>query len=76
MTARVVGRVGTEFEILVELSEEVLRKQLSPKVAQGVLRVRSGQLTILPGFDGEYGQVKIFKEAEEPVGEKQMTLFE
>ncbi len=70
-----VQRVAPEFEILVELSEDQLRKQLSPKVAEGILRVRQERVEILPGYDGEYGEVKIFKEKEEVVGEKQMTLF-
>ena len=70
-----VQRVGTEFEILVDLSEEQLRKSLPPKVAEGILRVRKGQIEILPGYDGEYGEVRIFSKGEELVGEKQLTLF-
>ena len=71
-----VKRVGTEFEILVDLSEEALRKSLPPKVAEGILRVRAGQIEILPGYDGEYGHVQIFEKGKEPAGEKQLTLFE
>ncbi len=70
-----VQRVGTEFEILMDLPEERLRKNLSPKVADGILKVRKGQVEILPGYDGEYGQVKIFQEGEQPVSEKQLSLF-
>lgn len=70
-----VQRVATEFEILVDLPEEALRKQMPSRVAEGILRVRAGQIEILPGYDGEYGQVKIFAQDQEPVGEKQMTLF-
>lgn len=71
-----VQRVGTEFEILCEMPEEALRKQLPAKVAEGVLRVRAGRVEILPGYDGEYGQVHIFRQGQEAVGEKQLTLFE
>ena len=70
-----VQRVGPELEILVDLPEEALRKQLPPKVAEGILRVRLGQVEILPGYDGEYGEVKIFGEREPQAGEKQLTLF-
>ncbi len=70
-----VQRVGNEFEILVDLPEETLRKQLPPKVAEGILRVRSGRIKIDPGYDGEYGQVKIFAEKEPQAEEKQLTLF-
>jgi len=70
-----VQRVGTEFEILVDLPEEALRKNLSSKVVEGILRVRSGNIEILPGYDGEYGEVKIFGKGESVTGEKQLTLF-
>ncbi len=71
-----VQRVGTELEILLELPEEALRKQLSARLLDGILRVRRSQVEILPGYDGEYGKVKIFKEGQESAGEKQLTLFE
>lgn len=71
-----VRRVGTELEILLEIPEEGLRRHLSPRVAEGVLRVRNAQVEILPGYDGEYGKVSLFKERDNPVGEKQLTLFE
>lgn len=71
-----VQRVAPELEILAELPEERLREEVPPKIAEGILRVRREQVEILPGYDGEYGQVRIFKEGE-AVGftEKQMTLF-
>ncbi len=71
-----VQRVGTELEILLDLSEEQLRRNLPPRLAEGILRVRGGQVEILPGYDGEYGEVRIFKgEEAQPAAEKQMTLF-
>jgi len=74
-----VGRVGTEFEILIDLPAEALRKQLPQKLAEGILRVRKGEVEILPGYDGEYGEVNIFKfkgkDTEAPEKEKQLTLF-
>lgn len=71
-----VQKIGTEFAILVDLPEETLRKSVRPKIAEGILRVRRGEIEILPGYDGEYGEVKIFgKDEAKVIGEKQMTLF-
>ncbi|RKY28679.1 MAG: DNA helicase UvrD [Candidatus Omnitrophota bacterium] len=67
-----VNSFGSEFNILVELAEEELFSKLPPKIAEGVKRVRRGSLNILPGFDGEYGQIKIFGQEEE---RDQLTLF-
>ncbi len=70
-----IQRVGTEFSILVDLPEEALRKNLPAKIAEGILRVRTEQIDILPGYDGEYGKVTIFSGEAEPAAEKQLTLF-
>ena len=39
--------------------------------------MREGRVTIEPGYDGEYGKVRVFDEGGEPsaAAEQQMTLF-
>ena len=69
-----IARFGTEFEILLNVPPEELRKSLSPKVADGILKVRKGEADIQPGFDGEYGKIKIFSKKEETT-QAQMDLF-
>lgn len=71
-----IAKFGTEFDILLRATGEELRKNLSPKVAEGVLRVRQGKVKLIPGFDGEYGKISIFGDEERKTeGEKQLTLF-
>ncbi len=71
-----IYKCGTEFSVLLEISEDELRKATTAKIAEGILRMRQGQVVVEPGYDGEYGKVRIFS-AEEPVAatEQQMTLF-
>ena len=63
-----------EFNILLNLSEQEIKKITTPKIAEAIQRVRAGNLIIKPGYDGEYGVVKIFSEQEQDKN-KQETLF-
>jgi len=58
----IVPRFGTELEVLTEVSEDKLLKELPEEIAKAIINVRSGNINILPGFDGEYGTIDILKE--------------
>ena len=49
----------SELEILIDLKLSELRKITTENIAQAILAVRQGRVEVVPGFDGEYGQVKI-----------------
>ncbi len=67
---RLVGRLGSEFHILLDLSEEALGKETPPRILQAIRKVCAGELEIEPGHDGVYGKVTIPLDAEE-----QLSLF-
>ncbi len=69
-----VSEFGSEFNLLVNVPEGELFSKVSPRIAEGIKRVRDKQLKINPGFDGEYGTIKIFGE-EDKKEKQQMTLF-
>lgn len=72
-----LSRFGNEFDILLRASEVDLRKNLPAKIADGVLRVRQGNVNIKAGYDGEYGVISIFGDdpQQKTKGEKQLSLF-
>ena len=72
-----ISRFGSEFEILLRAKEEDLLKGLPKRIAEGVLRVRKGQVIVKPGFDGEYGKISTFSDEEKQAkgGEEQLKLF-
>ena len=70
----IIPRLGTELEVLMEVSGDKLLKDLPIKIAKAIINVRSGNVNILPGFDGEYGTIEILKE-KDSVGERQLDLF-
>ena len=71
---KLVNNAGSELDILISLNLDELAKFTSPKIIEGIKRVRNGNLTIEPGFDGQYGLIKIFKN-EEKNSYQQKTLF-
>ena len=71
-----VAKFGTEFNILLKAKKEELLKNLPPKIAEGVLRVRESKVNIKAGYDGEYGEISIFDENENrDKNEEQLSLF-
>ena len=70
----IIPRLGTELEVLMEVSSDKLLKELPLKIAKAIINVRNGNVNILPGFDGEYGTIEILKE-KDAAGEKQLNLF-
>jgi len=72
----IVSKFGNEFEVLMKVPEEELRKNLAFRIAEGIMRMRQGKINIRPGFDGEYGKISIFDEEEKkPKDNQQLSLF-
>ncbi|MBI5235268.1 MAG: DNA helicase UvrD [Deltaproteobacteria bacterium] len=79
--ARLVKEAGSEFAILLDASEDELVRLAGGKTAHGIICARNGRLSIAPGFDGEFGKIRIFDKAETPTpttestGARQERLF-
>lgn len=56
----------TEFDILINTSFSDLEKASSNMIANGIIKVRKGEVSITPGYDGEYGKIKIFSKKDQP----------
>lgn len=64
---RLTTTVAPEFEILLKMPVEEIAKVAGDAIAEAILKVRKGDIYIRPGYDGEYGIVKIEKkEVEKP----------
>lgn len=57
---KLTGGLGSEIKILTKVDIGEIAKISGPKVAEGVDKVRQGDLVIDPGYDGVYGVVKIW----------------
>lgn len=70
-----LASLGNEMSILREIPLEEIKKTAGTLIAEGVRRVREGQVQIAAGYDGEYGTVNIFSDEERGTPEDQLTLF-
>ena len=73
---KILSELGPEFEILRNLPLEDIRRVSGTRVAEGIGRLRRGQVERIPGFDGEYGVIKLFSAEELNNTEGQMSFFE
>ena len=65
---RLLAELGPEFEILRNIPLEDIRCAAGSRVAEGIRRLRSGQVERVPGFDGEYGAIRLFSAEELSAG--------
>lgn len=70
-----IQRLGSEFHILLEASLADVERVSSPVIREAIARMRSGRVHIAPGYDGEYGKIKIFEGTERKAIKGQATLF-
>ncbi len=76
-----VSALGGEFAVLLDVPLEEIARVARPRVVDGIRRVRDGHVQIRPGYDGVFGEIRIFgAEAPEARQEQQKlpvqgTLF-
>lgn len=68
-------KLGPEFSILRDVPLEEITSAAGPAVAEGLSRLRRGQVRRTPGFDGEYGKVELFTQRELDEMNGQISFF-
>ena len=71
-----VEQIDNEFNILLKTPLEKIESFGISELAEGIKRIRAGEIHVEPGYDGEYGVVSVFAENEKVSAKnKQKTLF-
>ncbi|MBI3752962.1 MAG: DNA helicase UvrD, partial [Deltaproteobacteria bacterium] len=68
-------KLGSEFKILMDTPLEEIEKAGSPVLREAISRMRAGNVHIAPGYDGEFGKIKMFEKVEREEIKGQMALF-
>lgn len=55
-----INELGNEFHILLDVPIKEIEKAGGPQLAEGINKVRRGDIHIEPGYDGEFGKVQVF----------------
>jgi uncharacterized protein (TIGR00375 family) len=70
-----LARLGPELTILQEVPLAELETAGGTLLAEAIRRMRCGEVSLAPGYDGEYGVVKLFEPHERASFSHQPTLF-
>ncbi len=58
---KLIKKFGNELSVL-HIERGKLGELAGEKIADGIERMRKGKIRVLPGYDGVYGEVDVFKE--------------
>lgn len=73
--SQIVSAFGNEFTFLFDASYEDVNRTCGAIMAEGLKRMRSGNINPQPGFDGEYGIIRVFSPGELDYLSGQGSLF-
>jgi len=73
---RLIEKGGSEFRILLDATPHELASFVPPNILEGIVRMRQGKVSIIPGHDGVYGKINLFPERKgEEEAKDQLKLF-
>ena len=70
--AKLTEQVGNELYVLLDATEKELSKVTLPEITQGIMQVREGKVRIEPGYDGEYGKIKLLEKEQGIAAQKSL----
>ena len=62
--SHLLKELGPELPILIDAPIDEIRRAGGDELAEGVSRMRRGEVLIEEGYDGEYGRIRVFAENE------------
>ncbi len=72
---QIISTFGNEFNLLSQVPVEEIRYHGDSLLAEAIYRMRRHEVNPEPGYDGEYGKIRIFKDGELSRLNGQLQLF-
>ena len=72
---QLLASLGNEFEILMNVPIATIEENAGMLLALAIQRMREGNVTIAPGYDGEYGTVRLLSQEDRQSHASQTSLF-
>ncbi len=72
---RLLGRLGPELAILQSIPLEDIAAAGGPVLAEGIRRMRKGEVVAQSGYDGEYGVIRMFEGEADQLSAFQLGMF-
>ncbi len=72
---QLLASLGNEFEILMKVPIAAIEENGGMLLALAIQRMREGNVTIAPGYDGEYGTVRLLSQEDRQAHASQTSLF-
>ncbi|MGR3176533.1 MAG: endonuclease Q family protein [Candidatus Anammoxibacter sp.] len=63
--ARVISLFGSDLNLYLNVPIEEIKRKHSTLLSEAVKRIRNGNVIRTPGYDGEYGVIKVFNDSSE-----------
>ncbi len=71
---KAINNLGSEYDILLNKKLTDIEK-FNEILAEAIERVREGKIIVEPGYDGEYGKIKVFGKPSQKNNKGQKLLF-
>lgn len=73
---RLLAKLGPELSILQDIPLADIEQVGGVRLAEGIRRMRAGQVRPVAGYDGQPGLIKLFNPEEDDISGGQLTFFE
>ncbi|MFW6110803.1 MAG: endonuclease Q family protein [Thermoproteota archaeon] len=67
---QLIERFGDEYTVLMDTPKQALSEVVDKNIVEAIVRIRRGEVRVVPGYDGVYGRLLFF---EEENGEETLT---